>query len=233
MHEQGNFQPGPREQLIDLLSRDYTTPEREEYERRGTEEGNALSSFLARALSLEDVEQRLDSEECMEIMESASAALDKAPITISFKGFIIGHLVKAYTHETRADDSVSLNNLGFLDSAGLPEQGIYDPDKAKAIEGAALRRFLFDITSRQVLVSEDEVQRPIIPNPALYARSMDAFDEWTVDYISKYGEDPFTGMDAGEHLDAAARVRIISEEEASESGWGEIIVRLRQLRGED
>jgi len=239
MHERySGTGPTPREQLIGLLSSDFTTPERKALAQRGAEEGNALSGFLSRVVSTEDIEARLASEECTRLAAWTAQTLETAAITDSFKNLIIGYLIKAYAFESEINELVSPYRLGFLGEEGLSGEGIYDPGQAKDIEGRALRGFLHDITTNQLLVPEikdetEEDPEPIILNPAAYAQAMDAFDAWTLDYMTTYGEDAFAGIEPGAHLEAAQRVHIISQEEAEESGWADIIERLRQLRAQD
>ncbi len=235
MHER-DTPSNPREQIITLLESDFTTPERRALAQRGEEEGNALSSFLAGAVSIEDIEARFASEECAQLATSTAQALERAAITNSFKGIIVGYIMKAYAFESRVDEIVSPYRLGFLGDKGLNGEGIYDPDQAKAIEGQALRGFLLDITNKQVLVPENEDEegsKPIIRNRLAYAQAIDAFDAWSLDYMTTYGEDAFTGVEPNAHLEAAQRVHIMSQEESEESGWADIIERLKQLRRRD
>jgi len=225
-HEQdASDQPRPKQELISLLSKDFTPPERQ----AALDDSNALSRFLAIARVKEDIEERTASDECAQLAASAAQALETAPITDSFKGIITGHLVRAYAWESAVDDSVSSDRLGLLSG-----DGIFDAAEAKIIEAQALRGFLFDIVNNQVLLPDDEGELeeagPIIPNPALYVQLMEAFDSWALDYLTAYSEDAFAGIEPEAYLDAAKRVRIIPREESEEIGWAEMIERLRELK---
>ena len=230
MHEQNEgITPNPRELLIALLESDYTTEERRAYAQRG-KEGSVLADFLSRVVSIEDINARLMSEECLQLGNSVAQTLESAAITSSFKSIIVSYAIRAYTHQSKVNELVSPHRLGFLGDEGLNGEGIYDPAQAKAIESRALRGFLQGITDTHVLMPDNDSPRPYIFDPKGYAQAMDAFDAWSLDYSSTYGEDAFTGVESNAHL---SMVHVMSKEEADESGWADILDRLRQLRGDE
>ncbi len=232
--------PSPREELAALLSIDFTLPEKaaaeQEAEREAAEREAAggvsalsLKGFLAKSRAVEDIEARLESDECAELLGKVSGLLEAAPVTDSFKGIIVGHMMRAYAWETKVDELVSPERLGLVGG-----EGIFDPEQAKPIESQALRGFLFDITNNHVLVPEgegvEEGAEPIIPDPAVYAIAMEGFDAWTLDYMTTYSEDAFAGIDPEAYREAAKRVRVMTEEESVESGFSGLIEKLRELR---
>lgn len=230
--------PTPREQLIGLLSLDFTRPEAKaaqeaiaEREASGGIAAPNLHEFLAMVRTPEDAAERLGSEEGQKLIAETAEALETAHITESFKGVIAAYFARAYAWEESINKAVSPERLGFLDG-----DGIFDAGRAQELEKQALRQVILNIASEHLIIpegeDETEIHKPIVRNPVAYTQAIDGFDAWTMEYLATYGEDPLAGTEPDAHLEAAKRARIITDEEAEESGFAELIERLRKLKEE-
>lgn len=234
MREQDIKPKDPREELIELLSIDLRSDEEKalDQEPEDTFAAPTLSTFLLRSRAIEDIQARFESEECAELAVKASQLLESTSITESFKGLIVGYLVQAYAYEKKVDEIVSPTSLGIVGG-----EGIFDAEASKEIEARALRGYLFDIINKQVLVARnEETDEPvaIVRNRDAYDETMGFFDAWTLDFIGTYGEDVFAGIELDDYyIDAATQAHLVTEEEAEESGWADIVNKLRKLREDD
>jgi hypothetical protein len=168
-HE-SNRAGGARRELIDLLTSDFTSPEQAEYEREGRETGNALTSFLSHAIAMDEVDERLKSEENQDLGCRVVQALAGAPITSSFKLHIAQELQAAHAYRGTVDPVVSTAALGLDDGPG-----IYSTEHAQAIEARALQHFL------GVVASTPPEQAGQLTNIALLGA-------WVAEFSQLYGE---------------------------------------------
>ncbi len=140
MHEGSpGHEEADRQRLIHLLRSDFTSPEeeeqRQEYERKARETGNALSAFLSHVQVVDD--DRFASEENLVSAQEAVRLLDGAAITPGFKLYIGYELRKAHGYREPVDEGVSPEALGLVDGPG-----IFSPERAPSIEARTLREFL-------------------------------------------------------------------------------------------
>lgn len=181
MHEQAPSESDNRQQLIELLSIDFTPPEhfspenKRELEREA-EEGNALAGFLSRAVPIQPIGPRFASEENEELGRKAEELLEPAPITASFKGYIVHALRHAHAWQSQLDRPARPDSLGL--TAG---QGIFDSDKARELEAEALRNYWAGHIE----------QPPVMPFDIDPRRRV---EHWLAEYWEAYREDPFANM---------------------------------------
>lgn len=217
--------PSSKDILYGLVSRDYA----DERQIADRQDPNALLRFLASTVSVEDVEERINSPECADLILTTTVALENAQITDSFKGFITGNVIKAFAYQTSIDESVSAENLG-LNTDNYPG-GIYDSTEARTLEGQALRRYLLEITKTYILIPDDLGDRsPIVMEPGSFAHAMMFFDEWSLDYVARYGADVLDGVPLGSHMEWAQIVHIMRPGEIEDTGWVNLIEALKDLR---
>jgi len=230
MHEHDPSGQSPHQQLIDLLTADFR-PSPSEPESPINED-NALARFLAHTVSAEEVDERFHSLESIDLGEQSEILLRPAQITIAFKMFITERIRHAYAHQTKVDEAISPERLGIATG-----EGIFDAGQAKDIEAQILRGHAFDVIKRYLIAPENaeehglppQVLRPgIRPSDASNAISLLHF--WTQDFQATYGEDPFEGTREA-YQDVSIKAQVIDVEgEGDETGWGDFIERLNQLR---
>lgn len=172
------------------------------------------------------------SDENLTLGKQAATLVEPAAITHSFKAFIVGEVRRAHAWQDGVDDVVSPERLGLLSG-----EGIFDPPRAKDLEGQALRGRMFDVMHRYTtgfsIEGEDETVPPQLfltgsVRPSDYMDAVDVLDEWSRDYRETYDEDPLEGLDGEPFLDAGGRVAV-----PKGSGMAEFIKRLREAQGLD
>lgn len=233
MSEQDPASADPRQQLAALLTLDFTPTEREAVIERAEQEGDALGSLLAAAVSVEEIDARLASDENVALGEQVAELVAPAPITESFKGFIAGEVRRAHAWRTRVGEAVAPDRLGLVTG------GIFDPERARDVEGQAIRGHVFDLLRRYTSVtSSDEASEPdaLVPRtgkrPQDFAEAIDHLHAWEADYEETYGENPFEGVDAEAYLAALPRIKKVRPEDEAESGFRRIAQKLHELRDE-
>jgi hypothetical protein len=234
MSEQVHEYSDPKQELIVLLQMDFTSPSTEAWAQKAVAEDDALAGLLANVRSIEAIDARLSSEENAELGRAVDRLVEPAPVTNSFKGFIVNEVRQAHAWESKASDAVAPDRLGLLSG-----DGIFDPAQAQDIEAHALRGYAFDIV-RTYTVAPDKIGEDNLPHlllrpsvrPSDYAESLGRLQEWGADYKSTYGEDALASIDPRAFIDTAGLVRVMTEEEAEEGGWNDLFERLQELRDE-
>jgi hypothetical protein len=213
---------GDRQQrLIGLLRADFTSPESERLAREAQQKRDPLAGLLSHARGVEDIDERLASDENVELGERVMALLAPAAVTESFKGFIAGQVRRAHAWQDRVDSVVAPDRLGLTSG-----DGIFDPLRAKEIEGQTIRGRAFDILHRYTYAARPESAADLPPlvlqpstRPRDYVEAVDEFTAWGADYKETYDEDAFEGVE-GETLLAAVPF----------ASFDRIIERLEDLR---
>ncbi len=229
MHEHDPSGQSPRQELIDLLTADFSSSEGEADSY--VYEASALSRFLAHTVAADAVDERFHSQECIGLGDQATILLSSAKTTIAFTMFIVEQIRNAYAHQARVDEVISPQNLGLMTDG----EGIFDVTRAQAIEAQVLRSHAFDLVKRNMyaLGSDDPDLPPLTIKPGLnpsdVSRAVFILDAWTQDYYEKYGEDPFeTTREA--YSDVATPVEIIDLDENDNLGWLNFIQQLDIIR---
>ena len=188
MHEQHHDSPR-HQRLISLLQADFTPPDKQALaERRG---GSALTRLLAASRAIEDIDERFESDDNIELGEAVERLVAPAPVSPAFKGFITGEIRRAHAWQSKVDSVVSPDRLGLLSG-----EGIFDPTIAQSLEGRALRGRVADIYRRFMVASDAERRDPdlpLLPRPGVRPRdvvtAVDQVEDWIADYERTYGDE--------------------------------------------
>jgi hypothetical protein len=228
MHEATSDYPAPRERLISLLQADFTPSDKTALADRAGAEGNALAGLLSRARGMKEIDARFTSEENIELGRTVAEVVEPAPVTESFKGFIVHEVRKAHAWQSKVKGTVAPDRLGLLDG-----DGIFDPVRAKDIEGQTLRGYAFDTVNGYTVrpAEEDAMEFPPLllkpgVRPSDYIEAVDTLVAWAHDYEDTYGEDPGEGLDPEAYRDAAPQAIVVSEEDL---GWADFMEQLWRL----
>lgn len=227
MHEHDPSGQSPHQQLIDLLSADFSPPQRET--ESSADEDNALSQFLSHAVSAEEVDERFYSPESLDLREQSEILLRPTKTTIAFRMFVTDQICLAYAYQTRVNEGIYPQRLGLTTG-----EGIFDASQAQGIEAQVIRGHAFDLVNRYLIApdSDDPDIPPLVPrpgiNPDIASGEFTVLNRWAEDFQEKYGEDPFEGTREA-YGDAAPRAGVI-DSESDDNGWTEFVQRLNQLR---
>lgn len=148
----------PKQRLIALLQADFTSPDKAALAHQAEAEGHALAGFLAHAVSIDEIDARLASEENVELGQAVERLLESASVTTSFKGFISHEVRLAHAWQDSVDDVVSPERLGLLSG-----EGIFDPARAEDLEAQALRGRMFDVMHRYTTAFSIEGEDKTVP----------------------------------------------------------------------
>ncbi|MGH2878765.1 MAG: hypothetical protein ACRDK4_04055 [Solirubrobacteraceae bacterium] len=231
-HEQFGKADQPKQRLTTLLQADFTSSESKAFAQQAKED-NALASFLAHAVSVEDIDTRFASDENMALGEQVAALVAPAPITDSFKGFIVGEVRRAHAWQTSVDPVVAPDRLGLASG-----EGIFDPERSREIEEQTIRGRAYDVlrhyTSSSSADSSELPQLGLRPGrrPRDFSAALNQLLTWEADCTQTYGKDPFEDVDKEALLAAAPRATYVEvdKEGDNELSLGNIVRRLQELR---
>jgi len=196
MHESTPSDATPKQQLIELLTLDFTPVENIAAAKNAQEAGDALGSVLATTRSTEDIDARMASEENILLGERVAELAASAPITEAFKGLIVSEVRRAHAWQDGVDDAIAPDRLGLTSG-----DGIFDPARTEELEGQAIRRRLTDIARNytfRVAAGADVPPLALRPDrrPQDYVAVVSQLSAWEADYEETYGEHPFEDMEA-------------------------------------
>lgn len=215
MSERVHEYSDPKQELIALLQMDFTSPNTEAWAQKAVAEDDALAGLLANVRSVEGIDARLSSEENAELGQAVERLVEPAPVTNSFKGFIVNEVKQAHAWESQVRDAVAPDRLGLLSG-----NGIFDPAQVKDIETQALRGYVFDIIHTRT-VATDTVDDDNLPElllkpgirPSDYVEEVNRLFQWIIDYRQTYDDGLFETLEIDAFLDGARKVRTVSQEE--------------------
>jgi hypothetical protein len=175
------------------------------------------------------------SSENAELGLSLADLLAPAPVTESFKAFVISEVRRAHAWQAKVREAVSPDRLGLSGGAG-----IFDEEQAQHIEGQALRGFAFDLIREYTytVVPERDTERPPMlflrptVRPSDYVEALDKLGSWTSDFHDTYDQDAFEGLDAGAYADAIPKVELEFEDELAKATWAQFLEGMHRLRDE-
>jgi hypothetical protein len=221
MHERTPSEATPKQQLIELLTSDFTPAESVALTKEAQEEGDALGSLLATSRSTEEIDARMASEENILLGERVAELVAPASITEAFKGFIVSEVRRAHAWQDGVDDAIAPDRLGLTSG-----DGIFDPKRAEELEGQAVRRRLTDIVRNYTFrfASGTDVPLALRPDrrPQDYVAVVSQLSAWEADYEETYSEHPF------EDIEADALLAALPGD--VERSFGQMLQDLRELR---
>jgi hypothetical protein len=219
----------PPEQLRALLELDFSPPSLPD--PPPGQKHSALTVFLHHTRVAEDVEQRFISIENQELGQQAGQVLEAAPVTDSFKGFIVKAVREAHAWRRRVDDVVAPERLGLTRG-----DGIFDPEQAPELEAQAIRDYLVTVVARNVDLVQDRSQEGTRQGELRsltlerYAQEIAFVDEWSEAVADTHGIDVFEGVDDDAFMDAARVVRLLDPDDPNDASWIALGERLREER---
>ncbi|MEO8104898.1 MAG: hypothetical protein ABI602_01000 [Candidatus Saccharibacteria bacterium] len=160
-----------------------------------------FSKFVSEVPGEEEVTARLASDDSHQLGSEVAALLEAAPITASFKDFIVNAVRQAHASEGPVSDEVAPAELGLSGDG----EGIYSSAQASDIEARFLRVTLHDIIKRNVVTVHAKDQQPtyVIRYRSQYAVERSALNHWLMDYVTTYSQNPFAPTDMAAYLMAA------------------------------
>lgn len=222
MHESTPSDATPKQQLVELLTLDFTPVEDIAAAKNAQEEGDALGSLLASTRTTEDIDARMASEENILLGERVAELAAPAPITEAFKGFIVSEVRRAHAWQDGVDDAIAPDRLGLTSG-----DGIFDPARAEELEGQAVRRRLTDIVRNYTFRVASGADVPLLAlrpdrRPRDYVAAVSQLSTWEADYEETYSEHPFEGIER-DALFAALPGEV-------ERSFGQMLQDLQELR---